>query len=75
MKKIEYYFDCSSPWTYLSFRGILELKKIKNLKLFGSPFWLGEFLIQQILASMKLEKIQLKKNWNILKKTWPIGQN
>ena len=29
-RKLEYFFDCSSPWTYLSFRGILELRKNKE---------------------------------------------
>ena len=32
-----------------------------------------EYLIQQILASMKVEEIQLKRNWNILKRIWTIG--
>ena len=41
MKKIEYYFDCSSPWTYLSFRGILELQKNKKFEIVWKPILVG----------------------------------
>ena len=41
MKTIEYYLDCSSPWTYLSFRGILELKKKKNFEIIWKPILVG----------------------------------
>ena len=41
MKKITYYLDCSSPWTYLSFRGILDLKKKKNFEITWKPILVG----------------------------------
>tara|TARA_B100000401_G_scaffold65548_1_gene39111 strand:- start:316 stop:909 length:594 start_codon:yes stop_codon:yes gene_type:complete len=41
MKTIEYYLDCSSPWTYLSFRGIQELKKKKELEIIWKPILVG----------------------------------
>ena len=41
MKTIEYYLDCSSPWTYLSFRGILELKKKEDLEIIWKPILVG----------------------------------
>ncbi len=41
MKAIEYYLDCSSPWTYLSFRGILELKKKKEFEIIWKPILVG----------------------------------
>ena len=41
MKKIEYYLDCSSPWTYLSFRGILELRKNKEFEIIWKPILVG----------------------------------
>ncbi len=41
MKEIEYYFDCSSPWTYLSFRGLLSLKEEYNLKIIWKPILVG----------------------------------
>ncbi len=41
MKTIEYYLDCSSPWTYLSFRGILELKKKKDFEIIWKPILVG----------------------------------
>lgn len=41
MKIIEYFLDCSSPWTYLSFRGILELKKKKEFEIIWKPILVG----------------------------------
>ena len=41
MKKIEYYFDCSSPWTYLSFRGLLGLKEEYDLDIVWKPILVG----------------------------------
>ena len=41
MKKIEYYFDCSSPWTYLSFRGLLNLKEECDLNVVWKPILVG----------------------------------
>ena len=41
MKEIEYFLDCSSPWTYLSFRGILELEKKKEFKIIWKPILVG----------------------------------
>tara|TARA_B100001142_G_scaffold18884_1_gene17513 strand:- start:593 stop:1186 length:594 start_codon:yes stop_codon:yes gene_type:complete len=41
MKEIEYFLDCSSPWTYLSFRGILGLEKKKEFKIIWKPILVG----------------------------------
>tara|TARA_Y100001935_G_C17248022_1_gene479435 strand:+ start:542 stop:1135 length:594 start_codon:yes stop_codon:yes gene_type:complete len=41
MKEIEYYLDCSSPWTYLSFEGILDLSKRKDFKIIWKPILVG----------------------------------
>ncbi len=41
MKSIEYFFDCSSPWTYLSFRGILDLSKRKDFEIIWKPILVG----------------------------------
>ena len=41
MKRIEYYFDCSSPWTYLSFQGLLGLKKEYDLTIDWKPILVG----------------------------------
>ena len=41
MKKIEYYLDCSSPWTYLSFRGILVLQRKKDFEIVWKPILVG----------------------------------
>ena len=39
--KIEYYFDCSSPWTYLAFKGITDLYKKKDFELIWKPILVG----------------------------------
>lgn len=41
MKKIEYFLDCSSPWTYLSFRGVLDLMKRKDFNIIWKPILVG----------------------------------
>ena len=41
VKKIEYFLDCSSPWTYLSFRGILELSQLKKFEIVWKPILVG----------------------------------
>ena len=41
MKKIEYFLDCSSPWTYLSFRGILDLRNKKDFDIIWKPILVG----------------------------------
>ena len=39
--KIEYFLDCSSPWTYLSFRGMQELSKRKSFEIIWKPILVG----------------------------------
>ena len=41
MREIEYYFDCSSPWTYLSFKGILELSNRYEFDIIWKPILVG----------------------------------
>ena len=41
MKEVEYFFDCSSPWTYLSFEGILELVKNREIEVIWKPILVG----------------------------------
>ena len=38
---IEFYFDCSSPWTYLAFKEILPLSKRQNLEIIWKPILVG----------------------------------
>ena len=40
-KQIEYFLDCSSPWTYLSFKGITDLQKIKDFEIIWKPILVG----------------------------------
>jgi 2-hydroxychromene-2-carboxylate isomerase len=39
--KVEYFLDCSSPWTYLSFRGMQELSKRKSFEIIWKPILVG----------------------------------
>ena len=39
--KVEYFLDCSSPWTYLSFRGMQELSKQKSFEIIWKPILVG----------------------------------
>ena len=41
MKSVVYFLDCSSPWTYLSFRGIINLRKQKNFQIIWKPILVG----------------------------------
>ena len=39
--KVEYFLDCSSPWTYLSFKGMQELSKQKSFEIIWKPILVG----------------------------------
>lgn len=41
MHTVEFYFDCSSPWTYLAFEGIQDIAGNSNLKFEWKPFLVG----------------------------------
>ena len=38
---IEFYFDCSSPWTYLAFTEILPLSQRQNVEIIWKPVLVG----------------------------------
>ena len=40
-KKLEFFFDCSSPWTYLAFKEIESLCSRQNLDLIWKPILVG----------------------------------
>ncbi len=39
--KLEFFYDCSSPWTYLAFEGIESLSKRQNYQLVWKPILVG----------------------------------
>ena len=53
---IEFYFDCSSPWTYLAFTEIESLSQRHKLKIDWKPILVGGILILLIKMYMSLEK-------------------
>jgi 2-hydroxychromene-2-carboxylate isomerase len=41
MKQLEFFFDCSSPWTYLAFERVLALFKDMDLEIVWKPILVG----------------------------------
>ena len=39
--KLEFFYDCSSPWTYLAFSEIENLSNRHNLELIWKPILVG----------------------------------
>ena len=65
MKKsncIEFYFDCSSPWTYLAFVEILPLSQRQNIEIIWKPILVGG-----VFNSVNQDVYQFRKNPNPLK--------
>jgi len=65
MKKsncIEFYFDCSSPWTYLAFVEILPLSQRHNVEIIWKPILVGG-----VFNSVNQDVYQFRENPNVLK--------
>ena len=65
MKKsncIEFYFDCSSPWTYLAFVEILPLSQRQNVEIIWKPILVGG-----IFNLVNQDVYQFRENPNTLK--------
>ena len=65
MKKsncIEFYFDCSSPWTYLAFVEILPLSQRHNVEIIWKPILVGG-----VFNSVNQDVYQFRENPNALK--------
>ena len=73
MKEIEYYLDCSSPWTYLSFEGILDLSKRKDLKIIWKPILVGGVFNSINPSVYENRKNPIKEKMAYSKKTFKIG--
>lgn len=41
MPKLECFFDCSSPWTYLAFEGVLPIAERLGVEIIWRPFLVG----------------------------------
>ena len=78
MKKIEYYFDCSSPWTYLSFRGLLELKEEYDLNIDWKPILVGGIFNSINPSVYESRKNPVKEKLNYSQKDmldWAVVRN
>ena len=65
MKKsncIEFYFDCSSPWTYLAFVEILPLSQRQNVEIIWKPILVGG-----VFNLVNQDVYQFRENPNVLK--------
>ena len=62
LKKIDFYFDCSSPWTYLAFREIIAISQRKNLSIAWHPVLVGG-----VFNAVNQDVYEFRKNPNPLK--------
>ena len=61
-KCIEFYFDCSSPWTYLAFKEILPLSQRQNIEITWKPILVGG-----VFNSVNPDVYAFRENPNSLK--------
>jgi 2-hydroxychromene-2-carboxylate isomerase len=59
---IEFYFDCSSPWTYLAFTEILSLSQRQSLEIIWKPVLVGG-----VFNSVNKDVYEFRKKPNPLK--------
>ncbi len=59
---IEFYFDCSSPWTYLAFSEILALSERQDTKILWKPILVGG-----VFNSVNQDVYEFRKKPNSLK--------
>lgn len=62
LNKIDFYFDCSSPWTYLAFREIIAISVRKNLSIAWHPVLVGG-----VFNAVNQDVYEFRKNPNPLK--------
>ena len=63
---IEFYFDCSSPWTYLAFVEIVSLSKRHKLQIEWKPVLVGGVFnsVNQDVYEFRKKPNQLKLNYS-----------
>ena len=63
---IEFYFDCSSPWTYLAFTEILSLSQRHNLEINWKPILVGGVFnnVNQDVYEFRKKPNPLKLNYS-----------
>ena len=62
MNKIEFFFDCSSPWTYLAFHAFQEIIKNNNIEVEWKPILVGG-----VFNAVNQDIYKTRKNPNPLK--------
>ena len=63
---IEFYFDCSSPWTYLAFIEILPLSQRHNVEIIWKPMLVGGVFntVNKDVYEFRKKPNQLKLNYS-----------
>ncbi|MDA9274248.1 2-hydroxychromene-2-carboxylate isomerase [Gammaproteobacteria bacterium] len=63
---IEFYFDCSSPWTYLAFTEILPLSQRHNVEIIWKPILVGGVFnaVNQDVYEFRKNPSSLKLNYS-----------
>ena len=59
---IEFYFDCSSPWTYLAFSEVLSLSQRQSLEIVWKPILVGG-----VFNAVNQDVYEFRKRPNLLK--------
>jgi len=75
---IEFYFDCSSPWTYLGFVGINEISQKKKMKIKFLPILVGGVFnsVNDEVYKLRAKPNPLKSNYyNQDLKMWAKARN
>jgi len=62
LNKIDFYFDCSSPWTYLAFREIIAISQRNNTSIAWYPVLVGG-----VFNAVNRDIYEFRKNPNPLK--------
>ena len=65
---IEFYFDCSSPWTYLAFSEILPLSQRYSLEIYWKPILVGG-----VFNNVNKDVYEFRKKPNPLKLNYSNG--
>jgi 2-hydroxychromene-2-carboxylate isomerase len=65
MHKLEFYFDCSSPWTYLAFERALKLFAAQDLEIVWKPILVGGVFnaVNQAIYDNRANPVPAKANY------------
>ena len=64
-KKLEFFYDCSSPWTYLAFSKIEEVASRQSAELIWRPILVGGVFntVNQSVYEMRANPVKVKARY------------